>query len=137
MAIARLSLAALLVLSACHSPGTREARPSRQRDVITRQEILEIPQSEMDLYTVIRSLRPQFLASPPGVSRASAAPLALYLNGQRQNGLEALSSIRASAIDQVRYLDPTAALNAYGSMASGGALVVTLYDPSKAQRPPE
>jgi hypothetical protein len=136
MTIARLCLAALLVAGACYSAGTREPRPSRQRDVLTRAEILETPQSEMDLHSVIRSLRPHFLAAPPGVSRTSSAPLAVYINGQRQNSMSSLS-IRASAIAEVRYLDPTAALNAYGSMANGGALVVTLYDPSKAPRPPE
>jgi hypothetical protein len=34
-------------------------------------------------------------------------------------------------VAEVRYLDPTAAQNLYGFVATGGALVVRLYDASK------
>lgn len=135
MRMARRCLIGLLMITACHSPPSSRSGPARQRDLITRQELTSPPQSDQDLFSAIRGLRPQFLAPPPGVSRTSSAPLAVYLNGLRQNGVSALGSIRASAVEEVRYLDPTASLNTYGPMASGGALVIKLYDPSKPKPP--
>jgi len=50
---------------------------------------------------------------------------------RQSGGVEALKSINAGNVATVRYLDPTAAQNQFGFRATGGALVVTLDDPSK------
>jgi hypothetical protein len=134
VSLTRVGIAGLLIVAACRGPGLKAPGPGPQRDVITRQELLDSPQGDQDLLTVIRSLRPRFLAAPPGIPRASAAPLAVYLDGRRQPSLDALRSLRASAVEEVRYLDPTTAANELGPMASGGALTVKLFDPSR--KPP-
>jgi len=73
-------------------------------------------------------LRPHFLAPPPGLQRASAEPAtAVYVGRTRQNGLDALRTILASNVDEVRYLDPTAAQNQFGAAASAGAVIVKLH----------
>lgn len=108
--------------------------PSPERNLLTREEILSSNAWQGDLYQAIRSLRPNFFMTPASVhSNASSAsmPLAVYIGRIRQAGVESLRTIAATSVVQVRYLDPTASQNEFGPMASGGALVISLYDPSR------
>lgn len=130
--IVRLGLAALAIAAiGCKSLGPpNPPAPARQRDLLTREEILSSTAQQGDLLQAISSLRPNFLAVPRGAYPRSS--LVVYVNGIRQiGGLESLRSISAIKVAEVRYLEPTAALNEFGPAASGGALVVTLSDPSK------
>lgn len=114
-------------------PGATHATSAR-RDLLTRDEILSSTAREGDLLQAIRSLRPNFLMLAPSVhSRGSTAssPLAVYIGNVRQAGVEALRTISAMSVAEVRYLDPTASQNAFGPMASGGALVIIMHDESK------
>jgi hypothetical protein len=138
--IVRCGVAALaLIAVACKSLGPPgPPQPQRQRDLLTREEILSSTAQQGDLLQAIHSLRPQFLAVPRGVySRTSpaAAPIAVYVDRIRQSDIGSLRSISASKVAEVRYLDPTAALNEFGPTAGGGALLITLLDRSK--EPPE
>ena len=104
----------------------------RQRDVLTREEILGSAVKSADLYRAIRSLRPHFLVPARGVrtlGNSIQEPLAVYLNGTRQTGEDALRTIMADTVEEVRYLDPNKAGNEFGPRASGGALLVKLRKP--------
>jgi hypothetical protein len=97
--------------------------------LLTREEILSSTAQQGDLLQAIHSLRPNFLSAR---GRAPLTGLVVYVNRIRQTGgLEALQSIAATKVAEVRYLEPTAALNEFGPVAGGGALVVTLFDPSR------
>ena len=132
--IVRLGIAVSLA-AGCSSLGPPKATgPQPQRDLITRDEILNSTAQQGDLLDAIHSLRPHFLAIPRGVysrSLPAAVPLAVYVNRVRQAGLESLRSIAASKVAEVRYLDPTASLNEFGPTAGGGAILVMMFDPSK------
>ena len=127
--------ASLVALTACGKAAGSSAHPAPEHDVLTRQEIMASTASTGDLLQAIQSLRPNFLAAHPSAHSsysAAALPLAVYISGVRQSGgVEALKSINAGNVATVRYLDPTAAQNQFGFRATGGALVVTLDDPSK------
>jgi len=132
----RSAIAALaLVLAACGPQnGSLPTHLQPQREILTRDEILSSTASTADLLQAIQSLRPNFLATHPSAhSRRSAAaqPLAVFIGVNRQTGLEALKSISAANVAEVRYLDPTASQNMFGLSATGGALVIKLYDASK------
>jgi len=133
--IVRLRLAALVIAAGCSSLGPpKAASPKAQRDLLTQEEIANSTALQGDLLDAIHSLRPNFLAIPRGVySRRSpaAAPLAVYVNRTRQSGVESLRSIAASKVAEVRYLEPTEALNQFGPTAAGGALLITMIDPFK------
>jgi hypothetical protein len=122
-------------ITACASPKSTGPRPaSSERNVLTRDEILGSNARQGNLYEAIRSLRPQFFMTAPSVHSAGSSasmPVAVYFGRLRQAGLETLRTISAMNVDQVRYLDPTASQNEFGPMASGGALIVVLRDPSK------
>ena len=111
----------------------------RQRDVITREEIQASAVKSGDLHQAIRSLRPHFLTPARGVrtlGNTIAEPLAVYLNGTRETGVDALRTIQADAVEEVRFLDPNKAGNELGLKASGGALMVKLHKAPKTPPPP-
>jgi hypothetical protein len=54
----------------------------------------------------------------------------VYVNRIRQTDIAALRTLRASDVEEVRYLDPTASQSELGPTAAGGALVVKLRKPS-------
>jgi len=131
-----VSRALFVGLLACASPaGQNSHATAPEHDVLTRDEILSSTASTGNLLQAIQSLRPNFLMAHPtahSTRSAAARPLAVYVSGVHQTiGVEALTSINAANVTAVRYLDPTAAQNQFGFVATGGALVVTLDDPSK------
>ncbi|MEP6733374.1 MAG: hypothetical protein ABJE10_22210 [bacterium] len=97
---------------------------SRQRDVITRDELMEA-HGTVDLFQAIRGLRPQFLQPPPG-ARTRVVATSFYVDGIRQGGIESLKVIAVPQVERVEYLDPSRAESQFGRLASGGAVMVTL-----------
>lgn len=124
----------MLTLASCGGPKSSAPKPASERNVLTRDEILSSNAWQGDLFEAIRSLRPRFLMTPPNVHSAGSTasmPLAVYFGRLRQAGIDVLRSVSAISVDEVRYLDPTASQNEFGPMASGGALIVVLRDPTK------
>ena len=110
------------------TPPAAEAQ-KRDRDKITREEILNSGQKDRDLLVVIRGLRPHFVAPPRGVRSMAggrAAPTVLYVNGNKMGDLGMLRQILATDVFEVRYMDPSKAENEFGIGHSGGAVLVTL-----------
>lgn len=121
---ALLVAAGILMLT----PGISDAQNHR-RDRITREEIMNSAHKELDLFQVIRALRPRFLEGNPGVrsfgnSSAGSTPIAVYVDGRRDTGLDALKNIEPLKVEEVRYLDPDRAAAEYGPSAAGGAILV-------------
>jgi len=134
--IVRLAVAVVLLATAgCKALGPgRPLPPQRQRDILTRDEILSSTARQGDLLQAIHSLRPNFLAVPRGVyspTSPTSVPIAVYVDRVRQSDLASLRSISATKVAEVRYLDPTEALNEFGPTAGGGAILVRMFDPSK------
>jgi hypothetical protein len=122
------------------APAAAEAqnKPKRQRDLVTREEIMESAQREDDLLTALRSLRPRFLAPPTGIrtlGNSVQAPTIVVIDGKPMGNLETLQTIVASTVDEVRYLEPSKAGTEYGQQASGGAVVVKLWRAPKVTKP--
>lgn len=118
----------IVALAAAASPAEAQRR---QRDRITREEILESAHRSYDLYQVVRSLRPRFLEPPPGVrslgnSNAPYTPIAVYVDGKKDIGIEALKLIDPLRVQEVRYYDPERANAEFGPSAANGAIVIRL-----------
>jgi hypothetical protein len=125
MKIRALGFAVVLAGLVAVLPTNAQAQ-KRDRDKITREDIEGSAQKDQDIYQVIRSLRPHFLAPARG-SRSmggSSSPMALYVDGVRETDVNQLKAIPASVVEEVRYLDPTRSESEYGSNAAGGAVVV-------------
>jgi len=138
----RVGLASLAVAGVTTLlPWSTAQAQKKDRNLITREEILSSAQKDGDLYQAVRSLRPHFLnkprgqrtmdvqrGGPTGMQVGGSAPLqpVVYLNGTKLGELEMLKSVLAADTYEVRYLDPAKAENEYGADASGGAVLVTL-----------
>jgi hypothetical protein len=109
----------------------------KERDRVTREEILAAGQGDQDLFTALRMLRPRFVEPPPGVrtlGNSMEIPTAVVIDGKRMGGLETLQSVVASTVEEVRYLEPSRAGTEFGKSASGGAVVIKLYrEPPKTK----
>lgn len=106
----------------------------RQRDRITREEILDSPQKDADLYQVIRSIRPHFLEPPKGVRSGGYStinPIVVYVDGKKDTGLDALKLMTARDIEDVRYFEPSKSMAEFGPIANGGAVIVKRYKAPK------
>ena len=126
----RLAVTALALVTAGFGLVPADAvAQKRERDKITREEILNSSQKERDLLVVIRGLRPHFVAPPRGVRSMGggrAGPTVLYVNGNKMGDLSMLKQILATDVFEVRYMDPSKAENEFGIGHSGGAVLVTL-----------
>ena len=115
------------------------AAQKRQRDLITREELEHSIHHDKDLYRAVRALRPHFLERPRGtrsMGQTTMAPTVLYIDGTRQGDLDALRIIMVTAVQEVQYLDPAKAQEAYGVTHSGGAVLVKLRPPLRPTNPP-
>lgn len=117
-----LSLATGLLMLA--APRGAEAQ-RRQTDRITREEIDASPHRQLDIFELIRRTRPAFLESR-GTNAAARGTMALYVDGRKQNGIDALKSIAATKVQDVVYFEPTRAATEFGPQAASGAIVIKL-----------
>jgi hypothetical protein len=82
----------------------------------------------LSLDEAVRRLRPEWLRASPS-ARQSAEPGAasVYTRDSYVGGLEALRLIPIAAVEEMRYLTPTAARSWFGMFCrcAGGVIVVT------------
>ena len=123
------------LLGLASSPASAQ---KKDRDLITREDIEASAQKDQDIYAVIRSLRPHFLAAPRGVRTLgnSVSRMGLYVDGVHETDMGALKNILASTVLEVRYLDPTRSESEFGSAANGGAVVVKRLKEGTPPPPP-
>jgi hypothetical protein len=133
-----LPLAGLLALApesaaAQDQPKQDQPKFKKERDRVTREEILASAQKDADLYTAVRALRPRFLEPPPGLRSLSngAPPTLVVIDGNRQPGLDVMRSVMANAVAEVRYMEPSRAQNEYGMSGGSGAVVIKMFKADK------
>ena len=137
----RILKAGVLVMAAAVALVPVAQAQKKDRNLITREEIITSAQKDGDLYQAIRSLRAHFLNKPRGqrtmdvqrggptgmqVGSSAALEPIVYLNGNKLGELNLLKNILAADVFEVRYLDPARAQDEFGADAGGGAVVVTL-----------
>ena len=146
-------LTSAVALAACSSGGTASqagetaARPAASlpaaakssRTVLLRTELTDVQQAEMDAYTAIRQLRPNMLTAPGGSSLGAPSAtcprcayeggggqaLTVFLNGNKQGGVEALRNIRMIEVEKIEHINGSEATQRFGTGYSGGAILVT------------
>ncbi len=95
-------------------------------DRVVRQDLASM--TELPLDEAIRRLRPEWLrASPAGRQSAEPGSASVYARDSYVGGLEALRLIPTRAVEEMRYLTPTAARAWFGMLCrcAGGVIVVT------------
>ncbi|HSQ30846.1 MAG TPA: hypothetical protein VLN49_13400 [Gemmatimonadaceae bacterium] len=97
-------------------------------DRLARQDLASM--TEMSLDDAVRRLRPEWLrVSPTDRQQAERGVASVYANGSYVGGLEALRLIPVRAVEEMRYLMPTAARSWFGMLCpcTGGVIVVTTH----------
>lgn len=150
----------LLAAGALALPGAAAAQnpPKKDRDVITREELLDAEAKSPDLYVAIKRLRAHFLTQNRGVTSmgitpgGSGAPMCndassdrnctrrsisntpippvIYMDGMKFGDPESLKGILTRNVAEVRYLSPSKAEMDYGLGHEGGAILVKLFHPN-------
>ena len=154
-----LALATGAVTIAPGGAAAQDKPKSKDRNLITREEIEASSKKDGDIYQLIRALRPHFLNAPRGVRSmgmtgtsvsgagrgqtmetrtggASAAPTPLvYLNGLRGGELESLKQIMAMDVREVRYYEPAKAEDEFGPGHDGGVVAVVMMSAPDKPKP--
>lgn len=138
------SLFALLTVAvAVTSTDVQAQKKKGSRDLITRDELMESAFAQASLMEAVHALRPRFLEGPRGVRSmsggtgmgggtvggATTIPVAVVLDGKILGEVDVLRTIQVSAVDEVRYMEPSKAGTEFGNAAGGGAIVVKTFVP--------
>ena len=119
------------------APSPQEAA-GRNRDVITAAELSKPELNAQSLLSVIRSLRPTYLVNrglqsytcPKTTNDCSADPDAGTVHVSVDNGrivrIEELEAIHVVGVQEVRYLNPAAAMNKFGGSARSGPVILVV-----------
>jgi hypothetical protein len=129
----RMMLVALGITSCLMTLPTQATAQKKQRDVITREELMSNTSGDRNLYEVIRQLRPHMLQARPGVRTlggSNQVGLAVFIDRKRDD-IEVLRTLRPELVEEVRYFDPAKAESEFGFSAGGGAVMVKLYKPPR------
>jgi hypothetical protein len=146
MRTSALGVLAILASSACAKPAsipadgssaTQAAAPaSRNRDIITRDELTAPSVSGLTVLDAVRSLRPQFLtvrglntvpakdANGLQLTDQESGKVHASIDGNKIVPIEELSGIRAGTVAEVRFLSPAAAMQRFGGTARQGPVIL-------------
>ena len=112
------------------------AAPSRNRDIITREELTAHSVVNLTVLDAVRSLRPQFLtvrgqntmplkdANGNQVVDQESGKVHASVDGGKIVPLDELTGIRAGSIAEVRFLTPAAAMLQFGGAARNGPVIL-------------
>jgi len=109
-------------IASCASSG--QGGPSRNRDVITEEEIASVQVG--NAYELVQRLRPEFLRSRGSQSMRSPQGLVpvVYVDGVRQGDVGVLQRLAKDTVEEIRYLNGRDATTQYGTDHGGGAILV-------------
>ena len=132
-----LALAVVFVASACASqtaqspdgtsPANSSVAPRGSADVISPAELSDPSLGDLDALSIIKRLRPAFLATRGGAAGSANSPVTgmhVTIAGGPLQPIDALTTIHASEMLEIRYLNAAAAAQAYGSAAGAAGVIV-------------
>jgi len=137
MSLTRLSVCSLLLLVGCagSQPPASEPTPDGpsastspryDADVITRAEVDQSSLGELDAMTIIKRLRPQFLAfrGNTSTSQPGAGVVQVMIDNGPLTGVDVLTSVRGSEIQDIRYLNVAGAAQRFGSRSKAAPVIL-------------
>jgi len=100
------------------------AATTRNRDVITREEISDASMGSQNVLEVVKALRPSFLTVRGSHSGSQAGTVHASIDGNRVTSLDELRTLQASTIAEIRFLNPAAAMQKFGGSAMEGPVIL-------------
>ena len=138
LSVIRLVLLSLgMVLLANHAEAQQKGRGDRNK--LTQIEVAEDGAGIMTARDAVRILRPQWLSPPMGRMSSSdvmgagggARSVIVYIDDVRQPDVESLSTVPASKILELKYLDQNRGVQLRGPGHEAGVIEVTTIDKRK------
>src|SRR5437763_4359698 len=117
-------LSAVLLTASCATSPSAANGSAGSRYVLTETDLANV--GDQSAYDALQQLRPTFLRSrdPQTTSHPVATPVAVFVNGGRTEGLDALRAIRASTVKEMRFYEPQDANTKFGTGHNGGVIEV-------------
>jgi hypothetical protein len=131
-------LAFLSVVALATPAGAQQNRGDRNK--LTQADIAEVGTSIMTARDAVRILRPQWMTPPPLGRQASSNVLTpgggspvliVYIDDTRQPDVDALATVPAAKIVEMKYLDQNRAVLLHGPGHESGVIEVTTTDKRK------
>lgn len=96
------------------------------RYLVTEEELSNV--GDRSAYEALLQLRPSFLHSRDTQTSSNPipAPVDVFVDGGRTEGVDALKSIRASTVKEMRFYEPQDANTKFGTGHNGGVIAVKL-----------
>lgn len=161
--VTRRAARGIAILATLTLAGNSLAHAQRKdRDLITREELVQAATRAPDLLLAVRGLRSHMVDTTRGASRGvrsmdvaapgrsstgatasmgttrnTMAPTpVLYVDGQKIGHLTLMKDILTIEVEEVKYLNPNRAANDLGLGHEGGAILVKMYKPPAPPPPP-
>ncbi|HEX2167207.1 MAG TPA: hypothetical protein VHG09_08195 [Longimicrobiales bacterium] len=112
-----------LLTAACGARSGTTSTQRADRDIITAAEVQAATQN--DAFSLVRSLRPQWLSVRGPSSVRGQQTIKVYLDGSLLGSPEQLRQISKQSISSLRYLDGLEATQRWGLDHGAGAIVVS------------
>ena len=102
------------------------ATTTRNRDVITREDITSASMGSQNVLEVVKALRPSFLTvrGSHSIGGSEVGTVHASVDGNRVTSLDELRTIQASTIAEIRFLNPAAAMQKFGGSALEGPVIL-------------
>ena len=96
------------------------------RYLVTEDELVNL--GDRSAYEALQQLRPSFLHSRDTQTSRNPipAPVDVFVDGGRTEGVDALKGIRASTVKEMRFYEPQDANTKFGTGHNGGVIAVRL-----------
>ncbi|HKW49600.1 MAG TPA: hypothetical protein VJN70_19240 [Gemmatimonadaceae bacterium] len=96
------------------------------RYVVTEAELANV--GDRSVYDALLQLKPAFLRSrdTQTTSHQEVTPVHVFVDGGRTEGLDALRTIRANTVKELRFYEPEQANTRFGTGNNGGVIAVTM-----------
>lgn len=113
--------------AACIRPGVGGPEPRRPHDLISADELDRA--RENNLFDAVARLRPHMLRNRTSLAygRAATAPVMVYVDGEKVDGIDFLRRVATSEVQEVRYFEPQVANTRFARYNNaGGAIAIVL-----------
>lgn len=115
----------VLIASACASGGAGSGGATRNRDLLTQEELQ--PLNQHTAWDAVQRLRPMWMR--PGGIRNSANPAGhypyIFVDGSPYGSMESLRGFRVENVEEMRHVSATDATIRYGGQYQGGVILIT------------
>lgn len=119
----RIAVLMLCIVTAACTARSGSRGTTRDVDVITKAELAGA--GHADAYSLVQSLRPQWLRTRGATSVTSPEIVRVYLDGSLLGGPDQLRQLSTHSINSLRYLDGLEATQRWGIDHGAGAIVVS------------